>query len=333
VALLALMIVWWGDRGDPDLRHRAAAAAGVAAGGRDHPAEAAAPYADPILFLFIAGFMIAVAIERWNLHARIALHIAARVGARPSALIGGFILAAALLSLWISNTATALMLTPIAMGVARELDAHGTATPPWARPGAGRGLRRLDRRHGHSGRLAHQSDRHGLSERARDHPLLRRVDDAGRARRRPAAPICWFLLTRDLRKGPAADPERGRTVLRTALAGLGPMSKAEGRVLAVFLAVAAAWMTRELLTRIPGLERLSDMGIAVMGALLLFLLPSGAGEGKPPRLLDWKAAERIPGASSSCSAAGCRSRAPWRARACRSGWPGRWADCAPSTPC
>jgi sodium-dependent dicarboxylate transporter 2/3/5 len=65
-------------------------------------------------------------------------------------------------------------------------------------------------------------------------------------------------------------------------------------VLAVFALVAAGWMLRELLIRIPGLERLSDMGVAVMGALLLFLLPSGAGPDRPPRLLDWNAAERIP---------------------------------------
>jgi sodium-dependent dicarboxylate transporter 2/3/5 len=64
-------------------------------------------------------------------------------------------------------------------------------------------------------------------------------------------------------------------------------------VLAVFLLVAAAWMLRDLLTRIPALERLSDMGIAVMGAIALFLIPSGADKARP-RLLDWTAAERIP---------------------------------------
>jgi sodium-dependent dicarboxylate transporter 2/3/5 len=133
VALMSLMIVWWVTEALPISATALLPLAVLPLAGVTTPAEAAAPYADPILFLFIAGFMIAVTIERWNLHARIALQIAARVGARPSALIGGFILAAALLSLWISNTATALMLTPIAMGVARELDAHGTATPPWAR--------------------------------------------------------------------------------------------------------------------------------------------------------------------------------------------------------
>jgi sodium-dependent dicarboxylate transporter 2/3/5 len=88
-----------------------------------------------------------------------------------------------------------------------------------------------------------------------------------------------------------ADATRGREVIERARTALGPMSGPEKRVMIVFLLVAIAWMTREILADVPGLDGLSDMGIAVAGALALFIIPAGRGAG---RLIDWKTAERIP---------------------------------------
>jgi sodium-dependent dicarboxylate transporter 2/3/5 len=106
-------------------------------------------------------------------------------------------------------------------------------------------------------------------------------------------PVLWFIVSRGLVAATPDDVARGRGVLRRAQEALGPASPAERRVLVVFVAVACAWILRELvLVKIPGLERLSDMGIAIAGALALFLLPSG--DPKRPRLLDWSSAERIP---------------------------------------
>src|SRR5438046_1730677 len=79
--------------------------------------RAAAPYADPAIFLFLGGFMIALAIERWGLHRRIALLTLLAVGTSPARLIGGFLLATGLISMWISNTATTVMMLPIGMAV------------------------------------------------------------------------------------------------------------------------------------------------------------------------------------------------------------------------
>src|SRR5258705_5397359 len=79
--------------------------------------RAAAPYADPAIFLFLGGFMIALAIERWGLHRRIALLTLLAVGTGPNRLVGGFLLATALISMWISNTATAVMMLPIGLAV------------------------------------------------------------------------------------------------------------------------------------------------------------------------------------------------------------------------
>jgi sodium-dependent dicarboxylate transporter 2/3/5 len=80
---------------------------GIASG-----AATSAPYADPLIFLFLGGFLIALGLERWNLHRRIALGVVALVGTRPAALVGGFMLATAFLSMWVSNTATAVMMLP-----------------------------------------------------------------------------------------------------------------------------------------------------------------------------------------------------------------------------
>ncbi|MGI9627295.1 MAG: SLC13 family permease, partial [Longimicrobiales bacterium] len=88
--------------------------------------NAAAPYANELIFLFMGGFLIAVALERWGLHKRIALNIVHAVGTSPKRLVLGFMVATAFLSMWISNTATTAMMLPVALAVAEMLRPRGT---------------------------------------------------------------------------------------------------------------------------------------------------------------------------------------------------------------
>ena len=93
---------------------------GLADGG-----EAAAPYASPIIYLFLGGFFIAAAMQRWNLHRRLALKLISAIGTRPTRLVAGFLLGSALLSMWVSNTATAMMMLPIALSVTQFANGSG----------------------------------------------------------------------------------------------------------------------------------------------------------------------------------------------------------------
>ncbi|HZG89610.1 MAG TPA: SLC13 family permease, partial [Pseudonocardia sp.] len=79
--------------------------------------EATAPYANEIVFLFMGGFLIAIAMQKWNLHRRIALLTMRAVGTQPRRIVLGMMIATAFLSMWVSNTATTLMMLPIALSV------------------------------------------------------------------------------------------------------------------------------------------------------------------------------------------------------------------------
>jgi len=256
----------------------------------------AAPYAHPLIFLFMGGFIIAKAIEAWNLHRRIALLIVRAFGTRPDYLIGGFMLATAILSMWVSNTATTVMMLPIAVsiiGVLNEKEdpqiAANTATALLLGIAYSASI-------GGAGTLVGTPPNALLAAFAQEQLGI----EVGFAKWMTIGlpvvfvmlPLAWLLLTRVTcpvarRPIPGADE-----VIKAEVDALGPMSIEEKRVLAVFVLTALSWVFRPLITMaFPGMG-LTDSGIALIGALTLFIVPAGKGNGTS--LLTWHRAVTLP---------------------------------------
>jgi sodium-dependent dicarboxylate transporter 2/3/5 len=293
VSLAALMVVWWVTEAIPIAATALLPLAVLPLLGAASVKDAAAPYADPIIFLFIGGFMLAAAVEHWRLHERIALSIASFAGGRPIPLVGCFMLASAVISMWISNTATTLMLAPIALGAARALSPDGK--PDLALGGA------LLLGVAHAATIAGVGTpvgsptnliAMGFFERAGEPMAF--VDWMSQAIPLILVilPISWLLLCAPLFGKRTATSRVMGDVVRSALEKLGPISKPEIRIGVIFGLVALAWMFRLQLNEWSPLAKLSDTSIAVIGALALFLVPSGRKSGE--KLIDWTRAERIP---------------------------------------
>lgn len=293
VSLAMLMVVWWVTEAIPIAATALLPLAVLPLLGAASVKDAAAPYADPIIFLFIGGFMLAACVEHWRLHERIALSIASFAGGRPIPLVGCFMLASAVISMWISNTATTLMLAPIALGAARALSSDGK--PDLALGGA------LLLGVAHAATIAGVGTpvgsptnliAMGFFERAGE-PMaftdwMRRAIPLILV----LLPIAWLLLCLPLYRKRVTASTAVAEVVRGALEKLGPVSKPEFRIGVIFGLVALSWMFRVQLNEWAPLAKLSDTSIAIIGALLLFLVPSGRQDGE--KLIDWSRAERIP---------------------------------------
>lgn len=254
-------------------------------------AETTAPYGSHYVFLFMGGFLIAIALERWDLHRRFALNVLVSAGGKPRRLIAGFMFATAALSMWISNTATTLMMLPIAMSVISKIDSE-------RRPRFATALLLG---------TAYAANIGGIATLVGTPP---NVAMAGILEEQflvsvpflewmlMATPfsfclliIVYWLLTRVLCKVDPEDLEGGLQGIRQDLKALGSWSTAEKRVAVVFSLTGMLWVGRRWLVDVFEWS-LNDTTIAIAAGVSLFLIPAQNDHTAP--LLNWKDAQKLP---------------------------------------
>ncbi|KAA3619711.1 MAG: anion transporter [Calditrichaeota bacterium] len=255
---------------------------------------AAQPYAHPLIYLFMGGFILALGMRKWNLHKRIALQIIKKMGTGSKQIIAGFMIAAAFLSMWVSNTATTMMMLPIALpiielagrsgrrksdenfaialllGIAYACSIGGMGTLIGTPPNA---------------LLAgFMADSYGLQIGFGQWMLM------GVPLVILGLPLIFVILTRFIFKIGTENLQMGGSVIEEELKRLGPITREEKLVALVFSLVAMAWIFRPAINlALPGV---TDTGIAMFGALILFIIPVNLKKGE--FLLDWQAMRDLP---------------------------------------
>ncbi|WGH83881.1 SLC13 family permease [Auritidibacter ignavus] len=269
-----------------------------------------ANYGNNVIFLFLGGFLLALAMQRWNLHRRIALLVLRSMGSNSSALVGGFMISTGFLSMWVSNTATAVMMLPIGVSVlvlvnqvTQEGDAEasvesmvktkfGTALMLGIAYAASIGsVSTIIGTPPNALLAAHMSSNEDMTIGFGQWMLVGV----------PLAVVLmlatWFILVKVLFKPEIKHIPGGREMLQKESEKLGPVSSGERRVLIIFILAAVSWVFIPLLSEyVFGLEDafISDAGIAIAVGLLLFLLPAGPDAESGVRLLDWESAVELP---------------------------------------
>ena len=263
--------------------------------------DIASNYMDPTVMLYMGGFLLATAIEKWNLHQRIALNIINLLGTDLRRIVLGFILATGFLSMWISNSATALMMLPIGLAVVSQFKSH-----------LGQGQEKLA---SHLGKnimlgIAYSASIGGMATligtptnnilRAVVEKLYNYTIDFNEWMlfalpfTMILTAICWIYLVNFGNPLPRNFKlNEAKSVISNQLNSLGKITFEEKTVLVVFGTVCFAWITRSFLLT-PLIPELDDTIIALIGVLFLLLLPSSGRNGEKGRILDWTTAEKIP---------------------------------------
>lgn len=265
--------------------------------------DAALPYANELVFLFMGGFFLAAALERWESHVRVAYRMVLGIGLSGRRVVLGVMLATGFISMWISNTATAAMMYPIAMAIgalfARDAAGDNARTSLMLGVAYAASIGGMATIIGTPPNLVVAG---AIKELTGTSISFVQFMALGLPITVLLLPLCWFLLVF------VSFPSRGRIeggadgMLRSRLEGLGPIRGGEARVLIIFLGTALAWFLRERKEfgsfSIPGLvdlfPRLSDAAIGVAAAVLLFVVPGTTREGQRRPLLTWAEARTIP---------------------------------------
>ena len=254
--------------------------------------ETAAPYANPIIFLFMGGFMLGLAIEKWNLHKRIALNIVRITGTSGDRIVLGFILATGLLSMWLSNTATTMMMFPIALSVIHVMKEN--------HKGEG-SIRNFSLTIMLA--IAYASNIGGIATIIGTPPNVAYVGYIQKKYNYDIDFVNWMLICTPLAilllmclywvmvkwlfPNRIKSDDGTKQLIQNEIQQLGPLSVAEKRVLVIFAGTALLWITRGIINDAQNLFKLDDTIIAVMCAVTLFICPSGSKDENNDSLLEW----------------------------------------------
>ncbi|GAA4009979.1 DASS family sodium-coupled anion symporter [Sphingomonas swuensis] len=289
VALAALMATWWMTQALPLTATALLPFLLLPAFGIMTATDAAATYYSPILFLVLGGAILALAIERTGLHRRLALAIVRRGGATPGAMLFAFMAATAIVSMIVSNTATTLIMMPIALAVL-----HAARIEPGHTGGFAGALAMGIAFAASIGGLATLvgSPTNAIAAGIIERTVGLRIDfltwaSFGVPLVLAAIPLCWWILMRVQKVAPT-DFDAARAI--EAFGEAGPWSPAEKRLVPVILLTVLAWVLLPLVAdRLPK-DVLVDGTVAILAALALFVIPDGSG--RP--LLNWQEANRAP---------------------------------------
>ena len=261
-------------------------------------------YADQQIYLYMGGFLIAVTMEKWNLHRRIALYTIRMVGITPDRIVLGFMLATGFLSMWISNTAAAMMMVTIALPVLTQVaksiaeSSNGTMD---TRPGHFNFGTALMLGVAYAASIGGVGTLVGTPTNAVFAGMVEKtygINIGFVEWMKIGVPIAtimlfitWFFLVKVVYPSKFTHLPGGKETIHKEISLLGRMSREEKWIFAVFVSVAFLWIVRGFL-KIEALSMVTDTTIAMGGALMLFLIPSNFK--KREFLLDWKTAVTIP---------------------------------------
>lgn len=257
--------------------------------------EATAPaYAHPLIFLFLGGFLLARAMHVWGLDKRLAITVVVMAGASPRRVIAAIMAVTAFLSMWVSNTATAMVMLPIGLSIATTFEDRQGGAADSIVPALLLGIAYAATIGGIGTLIGTPPNALFAAFMAESYTIEIGFVQwmlIGLPLVLVLLPITWFILTRLAFAIGGERSHRTTEVIRKQHDALTSMSRAEYLVAALLLTVAACWMFRPLLAMVLPWLRLSDAGIAMLGALLLFLLPVDLKRGR--FLLNWEEAVAI----------------------------------------
>lgn len=303
-ATVGWMAVWWMTEAIPVYATALLPLALLPALGGLSIRAVAAPYSNEVIYLYLGGFIVALTMQRWQLHKRVAYSALRLSGTTPRQIIGTFMAIAAIGSMWISNTATTMMLLPVVLSVISlvaerdDLPTHesnhnlstalllGTA---YAATIGGMGT--IIGTPPNVFVVSYLQNQLGIEI------SFARWMTFGVPLVMVFAPLGWLLLTRWILPVGEKPIEGIKELIDKEQKELGPMSTQEWRVLWVFLIMATLWITRPIVTslEIGGLQvfsGLTDAGIAIIAALSLFCIPAGGKEKQA--MVNWETATKLP---------------------------------------